>query len=176
MIFLPEPIRVGETLLNVGDPVGNGNPVLATSSEVTLVAMELDTADQGKVEQGDAVVVELPDGTEIAGTTTVVGSVAKARADGTSYFEVEIVLVDDAAVEGLDEAPVTIRIVTDRAGNVTAVPVAALVALAEGGYAVEVDNGDGTTRLVAVDAGMYADGFVEVTAAAITGGTIVVVP
>jgi hypothetical protein len=41
---------------------------------------------------------------------------------------------------------------------------------------VEVDNGDGTTRLVAVDAGMYADGFVEVTAAAITGGTIVVVP
>lgn len=176
VIFLPEPIRVGETLLNVGDPVGNGNPVLATSSEVTLVAMELDTADQGKVEQGDAVVVELPDGTEVAGTTTVVGSVAKARADGTSYFEVEIVLVDDAAAEGLDEAPVTIRIVTDRAGNVTAVPVAALVALAEGGYAVEVDNGDGTTRLVAVDAGMYADGFVEVTAAAITGGTIVVVP
>ena len=176
VVFLPEPIRVGETLVNIGEPVGNGNPVLATSSEVTLVTMELDTADQGKVEEGDTVIVELPDGTEVGGTTTVVGSVAKSRPDGTTYFEVEIVLDDASAAEGLDEAPVTVKIVTDRAENVTAVPVGALLALAEGGYAVEIVNSDGSTHFVAVEAGMYADGYVEVTSADVTPGSMVVVP
>ena len=176
VVFLPEPIRVGETLVNIGEPVGDGNPVLATSSEVTLVTMELDTADQGKVEEGDTVIVELPDGTEVGGTTVVVGSVAKGRADGTSYFEVEIVLDDDSAAEGLDEAPVIVKIVTDRAEGVTAVPVGALLALAEGGYAVEIVNSDGSSHFVAVEAGMYADGYVEVTSADVTAGTMVVVP
>jgi Tol biopolymer transport system component len=43
-------------------------------------------------------------------------------------------------------------------------------------YAVEVDNGDGTTRLVAVDPGLYADGLVEVTADGLRPGDRVVAP
>ena len=72
------------------------------------------------------------------------------------------VLDDLSAAEGLDQAPVDVEVITDRADGVMAVPVTALVALAEGGYAVELEQVDGTTRLVAVDPGMYADGLVEI--------------
>lgn len=177
VVFLAGPIRVGEPLLNVGDPVGDGSGLLSTTAESTVVTVELDTADQGLLETGDTVVVELPDGTETPATVTSVGSIAKQSADGTtSYFEVEIVLDDESAARGLDEAPVTVTVVTDRAENVTAVPVAALIALAEGGYAVEIDNGNGTSRLVAVEPGMYADGFVEVASSELSAGVLVVVP
>ena len=74
------------------------------------------------------------------------------------------------------EAPVDVEIVTDRAEDVLAVPVAALVALAEGGYAVEVDTGGGTVRLVSIETGFYADGLVEVTSSGLEPGDRVVVP
>jgi hypothetical protein len=57
-----------------------------------------------------------------------------------------------------------------------AVPVTALLALAEGGYAVEVEQSDGTTRLVAVDPGMYADGLVEISSEGVRPGDRVVAP
>jgi hypothetical protein len=51
-----------------------------------------------------------------------------------------------------------------------------LLALAEGGYAVEIVSSDGSSHFVAVEAGMYADGYVEVTSADVRAGTMVVVP
>ena len=52
----------------------------------------------------------------------------------------------------------------------------ALLALAEGGYAVEVVDAQGTTTLVAVDPGLFADGFVEVTSTGLEPGMVVLVP
>jgi multidrug efflux pump subunit AcrA (membrane-fusion protein) len=54
--------------------------------------------------------------------------------------------------------------------------VSALLALAEGGYAVEVVGADGSTQLVAVKPGMYADGIVEISGQGIKRGMKVVVP
>jgi hypothetical protein len=59
---------------------------------------------------------------------------------------------------------------------VLAVPVTALVALSEGGYAVEVQGADGTTRLIAVETGLFADGTVEVTGSGLEAGMLVIVP
>jgi multidrug efflux pump subunit AcrA (membrane-fusion protein) len=59
------------------------------------------------------------------------------------------------------------------------VPVNALLALLEGGYAVEVAAEDGTTSLVGVEVGLFADGWVEITDATDPGleeGDEVVVP
>ena len=55
-----------------------------------------------------------------------------------------------------------------------AVPVEALLALAEGGYAVELAHDDGTTSLVAVELGAFADGWVEVTGDVAEGDEVVV--
>ena len=53
-------------------------------------------------------------------------------------------------------------------------PVEALLALAEGGYAVEVDDGGAATHLVGVELGVFADGWVEVTGDVEAGDQVVV--
>jgi membrane fusion protein, multidrug efflux system len=59
--------------------------------------------------------------------------------------------------------------------HVLTVPVAALLALAEGGYGVQVVEG-ATTRIVAVETGLFAGGRVEVSGAGISEGMTVGMP
>jgi hypothetical protein len=59
--------------------------------------------------------------------------------------------------------------------NVLTVPVAALLALAEGGYGLEVVEGS-TSRITAVQTGLFADGQVEVTGQGLDEGTTVGMP
>jgi hypothetical protein len=70
---------------------------------------------------------------------------------------------------------VQIELTTDARRGVLAVPVTALLALAEGGYGVEVVPADGPHRIVAVIPGLYAAGMVELTGDTVTEGTVVVV-
>ena len=76
---------------------------------------------------------------------------------------------------GLDEAPVDVEVISDSVLDVIAVPVSALVALAEGGYAVEMQTATGT-QLVSVEPGFYAGGLVEVKSGGLSVGDLVVVP
>jgi hypothetical protein len=75
----------------------------------------------------------------------------------------------------LDQAPVNVNITTQRADNVLAVPVNALLALQGGGYAVQVVTG-GTSHLVGVTTGLYSNTLVQVSGLGITAGTRVEVP
>ena len=61
------------------------------------------------------------------------------------------------------------------ARGVLAVPVSALLALAGGGYGLEVVTPSGAHRLVGVAAGLFASGQVQVSGPGITAGTRVVV-
>ena len=56
------------------------------------------------------------------------------------------------------------------------VPATALVALVEGGSAVEVLADDGSARLIGVETGLFVDGDVEVLSPELEAGTRVVVP
>ncbi len=175
IVFLPNSIRVGDVVESLGDPAMNGSPVLMTSASSTFVIVELSTTDQSLVEVGDAVEVELPDETVVAATVTSIGTVAQANQAGESFFEMVVTIDDPEATIGIDEAPVDVAIVSDSASNVLAVPVTALLALSEGGYAVEVVEG-GATRLVAVETGLFAGGLVEVTASGLSADDVIVVP
>jgi hypothetical protein len=141
-----------------------------------VVTVDLPASDQAVLEEGDRVVIVLPDNTEVGGTVSYKAETATLSSQGGATFDVVVVLDDLAAAEGLDQAPVDVDVVTDRADGVMAVPVTALVALSEGGYAVEVEQADGSTRLVAVDPGMYADGLVEVASDGLQAGDRVVAP
>jgi peptidoglycan hydrolase-like protein with peptidoglycan-binding domain len=176
VIIRPEPIRVNEMLVGVGDFVSSGTAVLTSSNSSTYVTVELSTQDQELVAVGDAVVVELPSGAREAAVVTEIGSVVLANQQGDTYFEMTVTLDDPSSAQGLDQAPVDVEVVGDRADDVLAVPVTALLALAEGGYAVEVVNEDGTTTLVAVSPGLFADGFVEVSSELLQPGMRVVIP
>ena len=70
----------------------------------------------------------------------------------------------------------TVSVVRERREDVLAVPVSALLALAEGGYAVEVVDGPGRTHLVGVETGLFEDGFVEVRSTDLDETMQVVVP
>lgn len=175
VVFLEAPVRVASVAAPVGSSLTPGAEVLGVTGEEVVVSLDLPAEDQGALAEGDPVTVELPDGTEVEATVSSVATVATVASDA-AVFEVEVSLDASAAdaVAGLDEAPVDLSFVSDAARGVTAVPVAALVALREGGYAVEVVDGE-ATRLVGVEAGFFADGLVEITGD-VTAGDQVVVP
>jgi peptidoglycan hydrolase-like protein with peptidoglycan-binding domain len=175
IVFVPSAIRVADQIASPGTAVNPGTSILAVSSAEKVVTLDLPAEDQDLLAVGDRVVVELPDGTDTSATVTEIATVATVNQQGNAVFEVTIVLEDPAVATGLDEAPVDVEIVTDSAVDVIAVPVTALVALSEGGYAVEVESGTGT-QLVAVDPGFFADGMVEVTSNELAPGDRVVVP
>lgn len=176
LIVRPQPIRVNEMLVAPGDIVVPGTPVLSSSDASTYVTVELSTDDQDLVAVGDAVVVVLPAGIRENAVVTEIGSVVLANQQGDTYFEMTVTLDDPSSSQGLDQAPVDVEVVGDRADDVLTVPVTALLALAEGGYAVEVVNDDGAIELMAVSPGLFADGFVEVSSASLQSGMRVVIP
>ena len=85
-----------------------------------------------------------------------------------------VVALAEAANAAFDSSPVEVLVTAERAEGVLSVPVDALLAVAEGGYAVERVR-SGHTQLVGVEPGAFADGYVQVTGD-LTEGDEVVVP
>jgi peptidoglycan hydrolase-like protein with peptidoglycan-binding domain len=180
VVFLPGQLRVGEHKASVGSGVQPGAPVLEVSSTTRVATVELPADDAGIAGVGDRVDIELPGGRIAKGTISEVGKVAKtaAAAEGEQSDPTITVTirVEGGRVTGdLDQAPVKVAFVKQRKRDVLAVPVTALVALAEGGYAVELAEAGGT-RLVGVETGMFAGGKVEVRGSGLREGQRVVVP
>jgi peptidoglycan hydrolase-like protein with peptidoglycan-binding domain len=182
IVFLPGSRRIGEQRTTVGAPVQPGGEVMDTSSTSQVVTVALDADKRSLVKTGDKVTAELPDGSTVQGTIADVSKVAESEQDpqsgeeGGPTIEVLIELARGSKTGYFDEAPVDVELVKETAKNVLSVPVHALLALAEGGYAVEVVGANGVTRLVAVEPGMFADGLVEITGKEIAEGAKVVVP
>ena len=174
-VFNPGALRTAEVFADVGAAVNPSSPVISAADLETIVRLDLPAEDQDLLTVGSSVVIVMPDRSETTGTVTFVSRVGTGGGPGNqATFAVEIELDEPSVAEGLDEAPVDVRAVSEAVEDVLAVPVSALLALAEGGYAVEIVEGDGT-RLVAVDPGFFADGWVEVTGN-IQAGDIVVMP
>ena len=174
VVFLPGARRVGAAKTTVGARAGAGAPVLETSSTKRIVTVQLDARRQSLVAEGDEVLVELPDGRRMTGRVARVGKVARASDDGVATIEVEI-SVPSGRAGRLDRAPAEVAIAKERRKNVLTVPVSALLAQAGGGYAVEVDDGD-SRRIVPVETGLSANGYVEIAGREIAEGMKVAVP
>ena len=180
VVVEPAPVRVTARVAEPGGPATG--PALAVAGTARQVTVDLEATRQQMVQVGQKVDVELPDGSTTTGTVTEVSTVAETpedddsdplAPDATPTVEVTVALDDPAAGGTLDEAPVTVWVVTTAASDVLAVQVDALLALAEGGYAVErvVPGG---TELVAVELGAFADGWVQVTGDVAEGDDVVV--
>jgi peptidoglycan hydrolase-like protein with peptidoglycan-binding domain len=181
VVFLPGPRRVGEHKTSVGSVLSSGSEVLDTSSNKRVVTVELDASLQAMAHKGDRVEVTMPDGSLGRGRITGVGRVARELESSSADPSAEPQMVIDVTIElrsnrgagRLDEAPVSVGLAQEARREVLAVPVNALVARRGGGYGVELT---GSRRIVPVQAGMFADGFVEVSGGSIREGTRVVVP
>ncbi len=179
VVFLPAPIRVGTASAAVGAPTQPGEAPYAATTTTRVVQANLDAARQLGVRAGSAVTVDLPGGVRTRGTIASLGTVATVAAnsgpDARPTVLLTVALDDPAAAGSLDQQPVQIELVTDSRTNVLAVPITALLALAEGGYGVEVVPRSGSNAIVAVTTGLFASGLVEITNGAVTAGTVVVV-
>lgn len=175
IVFEPGSRRVASVVAEIGGSLGPG-PVLTTTSTRRVVTVALEASRQDVVDEGQRVDIELGDGSTVRGRVIEVGRVAE-QSDPESEPTVEVTIEPSRskATGRLDQAPVDVDIATDVTSDVLAAPVAALLALAEGGYGLELWDGHERT-LVAVETGAYASGWVEVSGSGLEEGLEVVVP
>ncbi len=175
-VFEAGPQRVSGRLATIGARVNAGAPLISLSSVDREVTVGVPPEDVGLFPVGGQVDVELPDSTVTTGHVTEISQTLSGGDSSTGQGAtqtVRVALDDPAAAGDLVSASVTVSGKRTVAGDVVVVPVQALVALAEGGYALEVVDGE-STRLVAVDPGTYADGLVAVTGDIEVGAEVLV--
>ena len=185
VIFLPSAARITAVSATLGAAAQAGAAVATATSTTREVVVALDATEQASVKVGDQVTITLPDTSTTPGVVSTVGTVATTPSDGgaqgqtnTPTIEVDVTPTDPAATGALDQAPVLVAITTASVTDALVVPVAALLALTGGGYAVEVVAADGTHQLVGVTLGLFddADGLVQITGSGVHAGSRVVVP
>ncbi|GIJ50886.1 peptidoglycan-binding protein [Virgisporangium aliadipatigenens] len=179
IVYAGGAVRVAATSIDVGGAVQPGATVLSYTGRSRAVTVDLDVSEQRMAKIGNSVTVKLPDGKtvngKIASAESVIVAAENPQEDDTTKIRVGITVDDEKAVEGLDQAAVTVTFVASQREKVLTVPVAALLALAEGGYGVQVVE-NGTSRIVAVETGMFAAGRVEISGEGIAEGTVVGMP
>jgi multidrug efflux pump subunit AcrA (membrane-fusion protein) len=171
VVFAPSAtIRIAEVEATPG--VSAEGVVLGVTAEEQIVTTTLEAADIDFLAVDDEVEVELASGEVLPGRVSEIGAAESGESGVT--LPVEVVVEGLSAPDGL---PVEVQVPIVEATNALSVPVEALLALAEGGYAVEVRDVSSPTgtRLVRVDPGAFADGRVEI-AGDIAEGDEVVVP
>ncbi|MCG5219640.1 RND family efflux transporter [Streptosporangium soli] len=178
IVFTPGEVRVAETMAHLGDQVAAGTAVAKLSGLNKIVTAELKAANQAVAKVRGKVTVNLPGGKTTTGTVSKVGA-PRQREDGdkkTITVPVAITLDRPAAAGSLQEVSVSIDFPTASREDVLTVPVAALIALPDGGYGVEVVRDAVTTQTLTVKTGLFAGGSVEVTGNGLDAGQKVVVP
>lgn len=162
---------------------------LSTTGRQQIVQLQVKANQQQLAHVGERTNVTLPDGSVVPGHITSVGTVASESSENEhgggggggggggngENATVAVTLALDHPVSHLDKAPVNVELVKNVRHNVLAVPATALVAVAGGGYAVQVLEGN-RRALLAVTAGMFAGGYVEVQGTGLREGLTVLVP
>jgi peptidoglycan hydrolase-like protein with peptidoglycan-binding domain len=186
-VFLSGPLRITKAVATLGAQVPPGGIVALASSTTRQVRLHLSASQQSTVRKGDRVTITLPNGSTTPGVVSSIGTVASAPAgkgkggeageEGAPTIEVNVAPSDPSATGHLDQAPVTVSITTASVPHALVVPVDALLALAGGGYAVEVLEGR-VHRLVVATLGLFddAEGLVQVSGQGLSAGQRVVVP
>ena len=179
------PIIAGSIINDLGSAVALNSPLYNISSVGIEVVFQVNATDQETVTLGKNVEIELPTDERVPTVITFIDQVVTQTQAG-DFIEVVLEVLNPEEVEAYDQAPVKVFLTTEVSENVLYVPVNALLALAEGGYALEVYEGvvEGSTfegesgvdtTYVAVEIGVFTDGFVEVIGN-IQEGQLVVVP
>lgn len=182
VVFASGALRVDTLQAEEGDPTSPGRKVLSYTGTSRAVTTELDTTDQRLAKKGAKVAITLPDDTTINGRVDEVSTVIKPGSgqgdDPQTKVEVVVELTGKKAQRAAGAytlASVDVSFTAGTRENVLTVPVAALLALQEGGFGVEVVTGS-TSSYVPVKTGLFTGGRVEVSGDGITEGTTVGMP
>jgi hypothetical protein len=168
---------------------GSATELLQTSSTHLVVTVDLAASSQSEAVRGDHVTVEMPNNTTVNGVISQVSKVAQTSSSDNSgaggaggggggangggsgnsaTIPVTVRLLGHVTGAGLDQAPVSVNFSQAKAKNVLSVPVTALVATAGGHYAVQ--EAAAPHKLIPVQTGLFAAGYVAVSGAGIYSG------
>jgi len=162
LIFEPEPIRLSSTS-RVGDAFAG---LTATAAE-SQVLVDTSKRDRSALPVGTGVEIDI-DGQLLAGS--VIEQKQITAGDGSRVWRTTVEA--DGGHDGEATAAI-VTVVQVVADDVLLVPVTALLALSEGGFALEVQNGE-TSPLVPVEVGEVLDGLAEIDGDITVGATVLV--
>jgi hypothetical protein len=152
----------------VGAPASG--PLLQVSTTAKVVSVTAEAAQAATIDKGDHVTITLPDDTKLSGRVSSVGAAPQESGSGEEPGYTVAVALDDAKALTKLTGEMQVEFVAETHEDVLTVPVEALLALSEGGYAVQLQDG----RLIPVRTGLYAKGFVEISGDGLKAGTQVV--
>ena len=166
VVFLPTAILAGAMNVAAGEAAVPGQrPYQVTTGRRTVTVPLNPTLPPAAV--GEAVSIVLPSQATVPGTITAVSALSSTSGQLT---------VTPSGATGMGtNVQVQVSLAVQSARDVLAVPVSALLALAGGGYGLEVVTPSGAHRLTGVTAGLFASGQVQVSGPGIAAGTKVVV-
>jgi peptidoglycan hydrolase-like protein with peptidoglycan-binding domain len=169
-------VRVDSSSSEKGATAQPGTELLKYTGTSLVATVDLDMDAQRLAKQGATVQVEMPDGKVVPGRIAKVGTtVQQGQGDQEDTTLIEVTIGFSGAPKGINEASVTVGFTASQRKDVLTVPVAALLALAEGGYGVQIVDGS-TTKIVAVETGLFADGKVEISGDGLAAGMKVGMP
>jgi hypothetical protein len=196
LIFAPSAVRVDALSVSPGQPAAPGDQPYQVTTTVRTVSVPL-TPDDPSVSVGQEVSVILPSNVSVPGRVSAVGppapntqtrssssgsdssgsgSGSSSGSSGSSAASTVLTVVpDEPSATGTDDGEsVQVSLTTQSVHHVLAVPISALLALAGGGYGLEVVGRSGHHTLIGVRTGVFAGGDVEVSGRGLVPGTRVV--
>ncbi|MCW2752512.1 MAG: hypothetical protein JWR83_3622 [Aeromicrobium sp.] len=181
VVFTSGAVRIDSLTGEKGAAAAPGQDVLSYTGTKKAVTLQLDIDEQSTAKKGAKVTVTLPNDKTVTGKVSSVSlSVTPANGDQAAETKVDVVVAipgkkAQKAVAPFALASVNVTFTASERKNVLTVPVAALLALQEGGFGLEVVKGK-TSTYVPVETGLFSDGKVEVTGDGIAKGTVVGMP
>ena len=167
VVVVPGRVRVDGVTAHLGDDAQQ--PIMTVTSTAKTVTLQASVDLAASLKVGRRIRVTLPDGRAVATRIESIGTATGGDDGSPPSVPIVVRSLHDDALRKVALGPVTARVVTASVPDALHVPIAALLALAGGGYAVELAD----RTLVPVTIGMVADGEVQVSG--VDAGTKVVV-
>ncbi len=163
LVFSPEPLRI-----DTSPRVGSQFSELTVTEAGQRITAEFASRQKAFVEVGATVELQLGSGESLPGTITETTSTVSDQGDRV----VEVTVTPDA---DLPPGTERVKVIASRvaASDVLTVAVRAVLALAGGGYGLEVQTGD-RTELRPVDLGVVVDDVAEISGEFSEGDQVVV--
>jgi hypothetical protein len=198
VVFESGPVLIGAANVAPGRPASPGDQPYQVTTTTRIASLAL-SASVPPVSVGESVSIVLPTGATTPGRVSAVGpappdnsgsgsssnqgsssnsssSSNSAGSGQSSASSVATVTPEDPAATGTGSGiAVQVSLTSQSAANVLAVPIPALLALAGGGYGLEVITPSGHHQLVAVTTGIFTGSQVQVSGRAIHAGMKVAV-
>lgn len=162
--FVDAPVRMSSDLR-----VGTQIDELLLTDGTPVITVDTSNRDRAALPEGGEVEIRFADGSNVSGVVVEQRQITDDNGDRIWRTTIE----PDGDVPG-DASIVDVLVIDERATGVLLVPVRALIAVAEGGYALEILLPDGTTELQRVTVGEVVDGVAEVSGSIEEGDEVVV--